>query len=133
MNARADMHWSSAWLGQEWHPLENDCWMFARRVWARQFGIEVPELGVDAGNLRVVLAACSGHAELAGWEPVATPIEGDGVLLGKGRLASHVGVWVDANGGAVLHCQQGAGSILSSRAMLDMTGWKKLVFYRRKT
>ena len=126
------IHWSAAWLGQAWHPTENDCWMFARRVWAQQFGWQVPAVGVEALDLRAVLAACAQHPERAAWQPVTTPEEGDAVLIGKGRIASHVGVWTNANGGAVLHCQRGAGSVLQCPAALAMLGWKKLEFHRRR-
>jgi len=55
------MHWAEELIGRPWEacgrgPHAFDCWGLARWCWRTRFGIAVPEIPVDAANLRAVLA-----------------------------------------------------------------------------
>lgn len=126
-------HWATQYIGQPWIAGEHDCWAFARRVWREQFGIDVPTVDVDACNRLACVRAFSGHEELSNWHNVDTPQEGDAVLLSQSKHPSHVGVWVNADGGGVLHCVQGIGVVFQRSASLAMFGWSHTEFYRRCT
>jgi len=125
-------HWASAYIGQPWQPQAHDCWAFCRRVWREQFGLEVPAIDVDASRLAVVARAFRDHAERRHWDEVTEPREGDAVLMAHCRHPSHVGIWIDADGGGVLHCQDGPGVIFTTRAALARMGWGRLQYYRRQ-
>ena len=56
------MHWAEDLIGRPWvaggrGPHAFDCWGLARWCWRERFRIEVPEIPVDAANLRGVLHA----------------------------------------------------------------------------
>jgi cell wall-associated NlpC family hydrolase len=125
-------HWAETYIGEPWVAGEHDCWAFARRVWRERFGVEVPAVDVDACNRMACVKAFAGaEPERANWLPVMLPEEGDAVLIGKSERPSHVGVWVDADCGGVLHCVQGAGVVFNSTTSLYIGGWRILGFYRR--
>lgn len=123
-------HWAEAYIGAPWVPQSNDCWAFCRRVWAERFGIDVPVVEIDVHSILTVARAFHGHVERGNWQPVTQPAEGDAVLLSHTRYPSHVGIWLDADGGGVLHCQQGIGVIFSRPDALAKNGWGRLSFYR---
>lgn len=124
-------HWANAYIGAPWVAGENDCWAFARRVWREQFRLDVPAVDVDACNRLACSRAFDGHPEKSHWASIVKPAEGDAALIGKSARPSHVGLYVDANGGAILHCVQGHGVVCQDTTSLRLSGWRILGYYRR--
>ena len=117
-------HWAEAWLGRPWVAGEHDCADFVADVLRVEFGraLDLP-VHAEPGS-----GAPTG-ATVRGWDrqiatlkgdfalPTTAPQDGDGVLMvakGARRLRRyHLGLWAGIGGVAhVLHCQDGAGSIL---------------------
>lgn len=129
------MHWASEYIGIPWKcgaqgPDAFDCWAFVREIQRARFGREVPIIDVDANDTRAVACAIRDHDERRRWIAVPEPAEGDAVLMAHARYPSHIGVWVDVDGGGVLHCVRGAGVVFQSRAALAAAGWGRLEYYR---
>lgn len=125
-------HWAEAYLGEPWINGAHDCWGFFRRVQREHFGLELPEIDIDACSRLACAREFAGHDERDAWALVESPAEGDAVLMGKNKRPAHVGIWIDADGGAVLHCVEGAGVIIQQRSTLRLAGWNTLGFYRRR-
>lgn len=130
------MHWAEAYLGQPWQrgglgPDAWDCWGFLRHIQKTHYGIILPEVQMDFYNLRTVIHTINRHPERDNWVALARPADGAVALIGYGSNASHVGVYLDIDGGGVLHCQQHAGVIFSRASSLWHLGWKKIEYYRR--
>jgi len=130
-------HWAMNYLGQPWQanaqgPGAWDCWSFFRHVQAERYGVNVPIIDIDAMNLHAVAHAFNGHEERGNWEEVSEPRDGDAVLMAHNRYPSHVGVWLEIDGGGVLHCQQGSGVIFTRKAMLAHMGWAHAKYYRAR-
>lgn len=123
-------HWAVKYIGKPWERVEHNCWTFFRIVQHEQFGRDIPDYAFDASNRRNSAQAVSANPERSNWEKVETPKEGDAVLLAHARFPSHVGVWVDADGGGVLHCVNGPGVVFQSVTILKASGWGHLEFYR---
>jgi cell wall-associated NlpC family hydrolase len=121
------MSWAAAYIGQPWTP-ERDCWAFFRDVQREAFGREVPAIDIDALSLTACLRTFKAHPERGRWLPTDDPQDGDGVLLARGRLPSHVGIWVD--GGRVLHSLEGFGVVCQRVADLRAAGWSRIDCYR---
>lgn len=128
----ASPHWAAGYIGLPWIAHDNDCWSFCRRVWAERFGLAVPAIDVDADHLAAVTRSFLGHPERARWAEVVAPVEGDAVLLAHSRFPTHVGIWVDIDGGGVLHCEQASGVVFSRPGALARCGWAHLSFYRHE-
>ena len=93
-------------------------------------GIEVPEIPVDAANLRAVLAGFRDHPERQRWRPVECVLEGDAVLMRQSRHPVHVGIWLAVDGGGVLHAARDIGVVFQGPADLAGHGWRIEGFYR---
>lgn len=131
MTPATGAHWATDYIGLPWVAEKRDCWAFFRAIQADHYGIVVPVIDVDAMDLHAVARAFRDHDERASWAEVSEPQDGDAVLMAHARYPSHVGVWIDVDGGRVLHCQQGAGVVCSSREALRLSGWGRVSFYRR--
>lgn len=127
-------HWADQYLGHRWEsgatgPDAWDCGTFVRHIELLHFGRAVPDVVVDATRMRDVVRAIDG-LDLGDWDEVAQPRDGDGAILAYSRHGSHVGVWIDVDGGGVLHCQNGAGVIFTPANRLKMCGWARVKYYR---
>lgn len=132
-------HWAEQYIGKPWRlgtsgPDTFDCWGLVRAVLGEHFGIAVPVIEIpDCAGLAVVREATkqlAQHPELARWQAVAVPRAGDGVKMSCARDPWHVGLWLDVDGGGVLHCLEGPGVIFSSPAALKAAGWGRVTYWR---
>lgn len=129
-----DLHWAFQYLGRPWvsgatGPNSFDCWGLFRFVQKEHFGREVPVWEVDANDVRNVVKAIRDNPEVQRWTPTKTPKDGDAVLLAHANHPHHVGLWLDVDGGGVLHAVKGQGVIFSSLNGLSVCGWGRVEFY----
>lgn len=133
--SQTDPHWALKYIGRPWvqgaqGPNEFDCWGFVRFVNLHEFGIDVPIIDTDANDMRAVIKSFTSDGERANWSPVTTPKTGDAVLMAHCKYPSHVGIWLDVDGGGVLHCIRGEGVVFSSLSSLKTCGWGRVEYYR---
>ena len=118
------------WIAGARGPEAYDCWGLFLAVQHDHFGRDLPEIPVDALDLRAVLDAFSAHPERQRWQAVPQPEEGDAVLMRQSRYPVHIGVWLNIDGGGVLHAVRHAGVVFQTLAALDAHGWRIEGFYR---
>jgi cell wall-associated NlpC family hydrolase len=131
----ADAHWAIRYIGLPWvnggqGPDSFDCWGFFRYVQKENYGISVPIIETDADDYRQVARTFADSQERAKWIRKQTPECGDAVLLAHARYPSHVGVYVDVDGGGVLHCVRGEGVVFSTMTALKLSGWGRIEIFR---
>ena len=118
------------YIGMGYHPLDNNCWGFFRRLQAEQFQRDLPDFPIDPKNLRAVATTFVRAAERKRWHSVDCPESGDAVLLRRAKHPIHIGVWLDIDGGGVLHCFEGFGVVFQTQSALEGHGWHVSGFYR---
>ena len=136
-------HWAAQYIGRPWvsgarGPGEFDCWGLVRWVYAKHYGISLPEyVGIDAADHLAVMRTMrdSERAKdvlFSDWSITGTPTDGCAVLMGGQSAFHHVGVYVMLpEGGHVLHCRAGAGTVLQTPTDLKTSmGFARLLFYR---
>lgn len=131
------MHWSSQYLGKPYDvdgygPDAFNCWGLVWEVYRAQFGIDLPKYGhVDPRQLPQIVRQIA--SEECQWERITEPKDGCVVGLSSGRSLHHVGIYLDVDGGLVLHARDQAGVIATPRAHLARHGWGKVNFYLHKS
>lgn len=128
-------HWAEQYLGQQWEngaqgPHKWDCWSFFRHVQGEHFDRQVPIIETDAANLLAVTRQFGEHSERQKWVEAPDWFEGDAILMAHARYASHVGIWLEVDGGGVLHCQRSSGVIFTRPSALALAGWGKMTGFR---
>lgn len=109
----AGMHWAERYIGLAWTP-EHDCWAFVRRVWADEYGWDVPPLDLGQHVPAVYARAATELEGALQWLPVAGTdcTDGDAVVMGRAGRATHIGVCAIVDGQRwLLHCLRGAGVV----------------------
>ncbi len=131
-------HWARQYLGTPWEsgavgPDAYDCWGLVRVILRQRYDIEVPMVpDADTESILQVASSMLATTRRDYWQQEKTPHEGDVVTLGKARYPSHCGIWIDADGGGVLHCERGSGVCFSKIDDLRLFGWGLIEYYRYK-
>jgi hypothetical protein len=126
-------HWAAQYIGREWINHEHDCWAFTRLIQKTHFDCDLPFIDIDANDLSRCVREFKSHPERSNWLVVDLPIEGDVLLMSQNKLPTHIGVWLDIDGGGVLHCIEKGGVIFTKRRDLSHLGYNLINFYRHKT
>lgn len=123
VNEYIGLPWESGACG----PDAYNCWGLLKVVQEVHFGVSMPYLvmGDEVG----IRAAYSDKMRSGEWQIVAEPSHGDGVLLRAGTHP-HVGVWLDIDGGGVLHSLEGSGVIFTLRSNLNALGFGSSQYYK---
>ena len=56
----------------------------------------------------------------------------DVVLMRQAKNPVHAGLWLDIDGGGILHCVRGSGVVFQNIASLNLSGWFIDSYYRVK-
>lgn len=130
-------HWSINYIGDPWVKGEHECGHFFVRVQAEQFGIQTEVIDADSLSVLSCVRALNGsHREFLNWPLVDnqnTPMEGDCVQMSHSKRPHHIGVWIEADGGGVLHCVEGMGVVFSTPQSLKANGWNITAIRRHRS
>ncbi len=118
------------WVAGTYGPSTFDCWGLVWHVSKYCYGREIPKYqnGFKLGQ--------NGRAELIKLETamhfvqIEKPEDGCFVGLGNGRGIYHVGIYVEADGGLVLHCYNKGRTVAESLVSIKCCGFSKIEFYR---
>lgn len=119
--------WAQDYVGLPYIAGAGECAHRAALVWRQVFGRDI-EVPAAHGNLRVAQRLIRGALASSDWTPVRQPRDGDAVVMWKGSLLAHVGVWVAP--GQVLHCTRAEGTVLTPEADLPLLGFRVFGFFR---
>lgn len=121
-----NLHAFARYIGQPWAagaqgPGAWDCMAFFGHVQRSYFGRAVPAIvAPDYDDPEALADLLAHHPERQRWVTVAQPKHGCGVLI---RRPMHLGVWLDVDGGGVLHCVRGAGVVFTHDSAWAASGF----------
>lgn len=122
-------------LGRRWKlgaqgPDAFDCWSLLRHVERVAFGRELPLVVMPPkASPDLVAQALATHPKRSLWREAPRPSHGGGVEMTSVKAPLHVGVWLDLDGGLVLHCAAEVGVALDSLVTLRAMCWGRFRFY----
>lgn len=127
-------HWAAKYVGIPYEagargPVNYDCWGIIQLIYQQEKGIVLPELaGLSAEKLAEIHNAIV--VESQSWIDVAVPTEGCVVCMSTGSIMHHVGVFIESNGGRVLHSKPGHNVIVETPRSLKLRGLRILKYYQ---
>lgn len=133
------MHELAQYVGRPWvlgeqGPAAFDCYGLVRYVYQRHLGIDLnPCEGLCSYNAVQRLAAGAAMVEDQQWLRLPAPAELCVVMMGTQKFWSHCGLWLEVDGGRVLHCQRRRGVIASRLAELPALGFSAVAYYGHRT
>lgn len=127
------MSWAADYIGLPYEaggqgPLAFDCMGFFRMVQGRHFARDVPAIiAPDYTDEAALVDLFRHHAERRRWVRVPVPRHGDAVIIHR---PLHIGVWLDDDGGSVLHCSRQGGVIFTRAASWRLSGFGRREYFR---
>ena len=123
------LHWATKLIGKPWVP-EWHCWSLVRDVYGEQLGIPLPDFMADPETKRREIQKASLSPE---WVELDGPEELCVVAMSRRNIFHHVGVYTEADGGLVVHVQEGTCTVADSLAYLQKVGWQRIGFFKWHT
>lgn len=130
------MSWAQQYIGVPWEagaqgPHAFDCMGFFRCIQSRHFGIELPAIvAPDYDDPTRLVSFFGRHQEHFNWQQIDVPVQGCAVIV---RKPLHVGVWLEIDGGGVMHCVRGVGVIFTSDSAWPNSGFGKKEYFNHIT
>lgn len=124
------------YIGMQWEagaegPDTWDCMAFAAYIQKEHFNIPMPRITIpnydDIKGLVLLNSTCT---ERENWKQVDRPNNGDMVMV---RSPMHYGVWLDIDGGGVLHCVRGQGVVWTKDSAWNTSGFGRKVYLRHSS
>lgn len=120
----------NGYIGKRWRlgargPDEYDCWGLLLQLHRAHFGVDIADvpLGDPMRALFAERMACGA------WRLLPMPLHGAAVLM-RGGDDPHVGMYLDLDGGGVLHAMEGVGVIFTQQSALRLQGFSRITYYQ---
>lgn len=139
MTGSPDVSWVRDLLGIPWvaggrGPGSFDCWGLVKWIYGTQLSVTLEDFaGIPVDDVRAVGTEMTRGVLVAPWHPSSTPGHLDLVAMGGNRLIHHVGVWLDIDGGLVLHTSSGKSVCAQGLSQVKTTGTQTIKFYHHES
>lgn len=111
-------HWSHKYIGKPYVlGGQYDCWTLFREIQENEFHITVPLLGSESVDK---------------WKAIefSKRKEGCAILLTRGKLPHHIGIWIDQDLGGIIHAVDKLGVIFTPGDKIRANRWKIFGTYK---
>lgn len=106
-----------------------DCWGLARTVQREMFQREMPRISEPPVDVRSLVKFVREHRARTQWREVPGPVHGGLVEMAHGRHPFHIGVYLDIDGGGILHSVNPAGVCWDLEITLRASGWRRFTYH----
>lgn len=127
-------------INQPWTKEARHCWRFVREAAKELYGIDVPlVLEVAPGGFegrKSKRKLWKEHPERANFDEIANPVDGAIVLMRRPFVLpgnfDHAGLYIDVDGGGILHCDAPQGVCFDSLREIELRRWVPSYFVRKQ-
>lgn len=133
---RGRQHWAAKYIGIPYEegargPNAYDCWGIIQLIYLNEKGIRLPELpGLSAPQMQEIHDTIM-RESVRDWTEIAEPVEGCIVAMGgRTGMMHHVGVYINADGGKVLHSRLGLNAVAETLRGLKLRGLRIIKLYQ---
>lgn len=109
-------------------PRQMDCQDLVKHVSRLAFGREIFMIKTPSAKVEDLVRFIKAHPERYMWRVQDRPEHGGLVEMSHGKHPHHVGIWLDIDGGGILHCHAGGVSFDTVLA-LQASGWRRFIFH----
>lgn len=129
MRTLGDLCWLNKYIGTPYEfggrSIDGlDCYGLVKRIYADQYGIDLPDWQVDPVDLVGVNNTIVSVLDSGDFEELETPVEGCFVICYRTRAAHHIGLYY---GDGVIHCVDGIGTVFEPMSRFK-NNYPKLTF-----
>ena len=132
-------HWCQPYIGMPWvagsyGPESYDCWSLIWEIYRTRYGVDLPNYREVSRQFVRSISLAMRSGETGGeWVRVYKPREGDLVAMSRSKRYHHVGIYIEFNGGQVLHAADRDRVIVQPVGSISRGIWSKIHYYRHHT
>lgn len=104
------------------------CWGLIRYVQMELWGRFIPAVNIKQYSILEFVKAGLKYRHELDWHPIDKPVHSCLVELSHGMQSHHIGVYLDVDGGGLLHALKGSGVVFDSIPALKASGWRHFVY-----
>jgi len=108
-------------------PDSYNCWGLLHHIQKTYFNTDLPIAPI--GDAERCQRMFKDRVEAKVWAIVENPVHGDGALMRPGKNP-HVGIYLDFDGGGILHALEGIGVVFTPCVDLNYHGFGRVKYYR---
>lgn len=128
-------HWATKYIGLPYAEGGRDrkgldCWGLLRLIYKDEKGVLLPDLPGITTEGPLAIAHQIAAQEKEGWQEVPSPQDCDAVAMSLKNALHHVGIWVDADGGKVIHSWKPFCVVADTIPWLRVKGIRTIRFFR---
>lgn len=124
INSLIGLPWKRAANG----PNAFDCWGLSQIVQLKVFNRQLPDIKIATEDVRDVIKEVATTSARKSWKKIDGPVHGAIVEMTSGRYPYHIGVYLDIDGGGILHCHNPSGVCFDRIASLEAAGWRRFIY-----
>ena len=108
-----------------------DCWGLAQIIQRELFGRDMPTIDTppDDNSPKTMIKFIREHHARKQWAKAEGPAHGRLVEMSRSNLPFHIGVYLDIDGGGILHSAQGIGVGFDPLIIMASQGWRGLTYH----
>lgn len=107
-----------------------DCWGLVKKIQLELFNRELPEISQSPDKLKNLMLFVKEHEARNQWKVAEKNfVHGQLVEMSKTQNPFHIGVYLDFDGGGVLHALDKIGVCFDKTQYMKLMGWRKMVFH----
>lgn len=110
-------------------PNEFDCWGLAKEVQKRLFNRDMPSIEDPPTDLHNLMNFIKKHPARRQWLKSKGPKHGQLVELAHGKHPFHIGVYLNIDGGGLIHSVNPLGVCFDRIPALEAAGWRKFIYH----
>lgn len=105
-----------------------DCWGWVRFINKELWNREIPWIDMSKGSISDFIKSGYEYRSQMDWVVIPNPIHSCLVEMSHARHAHHVGVFINVDGGQVVHSIQGGGVVCDPLLTIPISGWHSIKF-----
>lgn len=134
------MHWANQYVGKPWTvdgfgPHEFNCWGLLWFIYAKHYGVTLPQYEqisiketITAADKAAYMRVMQEAIQDGTWEHLAIPVDGCAVAMSSHTQIHHVGIFLNVDGGRILHAARGKGVLCQSLPAVRVM-YNRIEFY----
>lgn len=122
------------WEAFQYGPNSFDCWGYLHHAFKKAKGIDLPRFQyVDPSESKTVIETFRDNVDQNLWRKTYQPKDFCAVLMGRSKFPVHCGIYLNVDGGVIVHCSEGVGvNVVSLHNLYDRFQLKIFGFYVHK-
>lgn len=121
-------------IGRPYEPAGLHCWRLVQEMQQVVFKRILPPVLVAPERMQELIGMMDLRHVYDGWKEVQQPEHGAVVFMTKNghdvsKAACHAGVWLDLDGGGILHTDYGHGVVFETMAMIKLHNWGSFSYH----